>query len=360
MYRYRAAFSPREQRRANRLTAISETTAADPRQLLKDRVVLDGLFVPMLDNKQLQRLRAGGLTTVHTTVGIFEDFRGLVGRVLNVRQAIARLGSEARIAGSVAEIREARKAGRLSVVLGVQNASPIEDDERLIGPLRELGIRIVQLTYNDRNLVGDGCAEETDAGLSSFGRRVVETLNDQRVLIDLSHVGENTAAEAIALSRHPVVVSHSNAKALRDHPRNIPDDVIRAVTARGGVIGVNAFPGFLLGGPTPAPSVSDLIDHMVHIASTAGGARHVGIGLDLDEADTPPEHYLTSDGQPGLGRHPFPPNFLPRWPWTYAIRSMSDFMDIPEQMIKRGFEEDEIIGIVGENFLRVFEEVWGC
>jgi membrane dipeptidase len=130
------------------------------------------------------------------------------------------------------------------------------------------------------------------------------------------------------------------------------------VAARGGVVGVNGFPGFLLTGPNPKPTVHTLVDHMVHIASIAG-PRHVGLGLDLDEADTPPEHYLTWDGQPGLGRHPFPAGFLPAWPWTYAIRSMADFMDIPEAMLQRGFSDEDVVGVLGENFLRVFNDVWG-
>jgi membrane dipeptidase len=328
------------------------------RALLRDRVVLDGLFVPLPDKRQVERLRAGGVTTVHNTVAIFEDFRGLVARVLDLEQVIAGQGGAVRVVGSVEEIRSARAAGQIGVILGVQNATPIEDDERLVGVMRRLGIRVVELTYNHRNLVGDGCAEAGDAGLSAFGRRVVAALNRERLLIDLSHVGQRTAREAIDASSAPVVVSHSNASALCDHPRNLTDETIRAVAARGGVIGVNAFPGFLLADRDPKPTVHTLIDHMLHIAGIAG-ARHVGIGLDLDEADTPPEHYLTLDGQPGLGRHPFPAGFLPPWPWTYAIRSMADFSDIPEAMLQRGFAEEDVVGILGENFLRVFEDVWG-
>jgi membrane dipeptidase len=328
------------------------------RELLRDRVVLDGLFVPPPDGKQVERLRAGGVTTIHTTVAIFEDFRGLVGRILDLRQVVERHRGAVRIVGSVEEIRRARAAGQIGVILGIQNATPIEDDERLVGVMHALGIRVVQLTYNDRNLVGDGCAEATDAGLSAFGRRVVAALNRAGILIDLSHVGERTAREAIDASSSPVAVTHSNARALCDHPRNLSDDTIRAVAARGGIIGVNGFPGFLLPGPRPKPTADTLVDHMIHIAGIAGPS-HVGIGLDLDEADTPPEHYLTWDGQPGLGRHPFPPGFLPPWPWSYAIRSMADFMEVPEAMLRRGFSEEEVVGILGENFLRVFREIGG-
>jgi membrane dipeptidase len=327
-------------------------------KLLRDRVILDCLFVPLPDENQVERLRAGGVTTVHTTVAIFEDFRGLVGRILDLQQVVERHGGAVRIVGSVEEILSARSAGKIGVILGTQNTTPIEDDERLVGAMRRLGIRVVQLTYNNRNLVGDGCAETGDAGLSAFGRRVVAALNEERMLIDLSHVGQRTAREAIDTSSAPVVITHSNARALCNHPRNLPDETIRAVAARGGVIGVNGFPGFLLSEPHPKPTVHTLIDHMLHIAGIAG-PHHVGIGLDLDEADTPPEHYLTWDGQPGLGRHPFPQGFLPPWPWIYAIRSMADFMDIPEAMLQRGFSEDDVVGILGENFLRVFRTVWG-
>jgi membrane dipeptidase len=328
------------------------------RELLQDHVVLDCLFVPMPDKRQIDRLRAGGVTTVHTTVAIFEDFRGLTGRILDLQQVIDSHGGAVRVVGSVEEIRIARAAGQIGIMLGTQNTTPIEDDPRLVGLMRRLGIRVVQLTYNDRNLVGDGCAEPTDSGLSVFGRRVVAELNKERLLIDLSHVGNRTAREAIDASSAPVIISHSNARALCDHPRNVSDETIRAVAKRRGVIGVNGFPGFLLAEPRPKPTVNTLVDHIQHIASIAG-PQHVGIGLDLDETDTPPEHYLTWDGQPGLGRHPFPPGFLPPWPWTYAIQSMADFMDIPEAMLERGFSENEVVGILGENFLRVFQDVWG-
>lgn len=327
-------------------------------EAIHDReVVLDGLFVPVPNAELVARLRRGRVTTIHTTVGIFEDFRALVTRVLDYGDAVRRLGGALQVVRSVAEIEAARTAGRIGVILGIQNASPFEDDIRLADPIRDLGVRIVQLTYNHRNLVGDGCAEPSDAGLSAFGRRLVATLNAKHLLIDLSHGGERTMREAIDLSADPVVISHSNAKALCDHPRNASDDTIRAVAARGGLVGLNAFPGFVVshGG---APTYDDLADHAVHIAGLVGAA-HLGIGLDVDEPDTPKEHYHTPDGELGLGRHPFPPGFLPPWPWVYAVPSIANYIDFTECLLRRGFSDAEVAGIVGGNFLRVFRRVWG-
>jgi membrane dipeptidase len=320
--------------------------------------VVDCLFVPLITNELRARLHRGGVSVVQHTVGIFEGFRGLVDRVMDLRQAVARLDGEAVVVHSFAEIEAARAENRLAIILGVQSPAAIEDDPRLVDILHEIGIRLVQLTYNERNLVADGCAEARDAGLSAFGRRVVARLNACRMVIDLAHAGERSAREAIDLSAEPVVISHSNARALCDHPRNASDDTIRALAGRGGVIGVNAFPGFVLAVSEPKPTVDDLVDHVIHIASLVG-AEHVGAGFDIDEPDTPHADYLTPDGELGVGRHPFPPGFLPPWPWKYAVESVADYPRVTECLLRRGFSDEEARGIVGGNFLRVFGRIWG-
>jgi membrane dipeptidase len=341
------------------MLATSDLPAAmEARAIHAENVVIDGLFVPTIDQRLLGRLRQGGVTTVHHTVAIFESFRGLADRIMNLEQKLSRLDGAARVVLTAAEVRAARAESSIGIILGIQSPAPIEDDERLIPLIRRLGVRVVQLTYNERNLVADGCGETSDAGLSAFGHRVVRVLNQQRMVIDLSHAGERSTYEAINASDKPVIVSHSNARALCDHPRNLTDDVIRAVAARGGVIGVNAFPGFVLNDPDPKPTVEHLVDHVGHIANLVG-SEHVGTGFDIDEPDTPHADYLTPDGELGVGRHPFPPSFLPPWPWSYAVPSVADFPRFTEALMRRGFSRGEIAGILGGNFMRVFEQVWG-
>jgi membrane dipeptidase len=338
--------------------ATTESRRDRARRIQAEGIVLDALFVPVLTPALIAKLRAGGLTTVHTTVALHENFRGLAERLAPWYRVLDTHRDEVVRVSSVREIRRARAAGRIGVVFGVQNATVVEDDLRLLPAIRDLGIRIVQLTYNERNLVGDGCAEGTDAGLSDFGIALVREMNRLRLLIDLSHAGERTGREAIELSEAPVVATHSNARARCDHPRNLSDDVLKALGARGGVVGINAFPGFVSARPGVEQTVEDYLDHVVYIGDLIGRDK-VGIGLDLDEADTPHEQYLTPDGEPGVGRHPFKPGFLPPWPWVYPVRSIANFPQIPEGLLARGFTDAEVAGVIGENFLRVFEQVWG-
>lgn len=320
-------------------------------------IVIDGLFVPTLTGELMRRMRVGGVTTIHHTIAIFEDFRGLVGKILDLRDALGRLDGKASIVTSTEDLHAAFEAGRIGIILGVQSPSVIEDDERLVGPMRDLGVRVFQMTYNERNLLADGCAETSDAGLSALGRRVVRRLNDNGVLIDLSHASERSTLETIEVSAKPVVISHSNAKALCDHPRNLSDATIKAVAARGGLVGLNAFPGFVTSDHGKVPTPDDLIDHLVHMSSLVG-PEHLGFGLDIDEPDTPHANYLTPDGELGVGRHPFPPGFLPPWPWHYAVPSIANYRDLTAALVRRGFTDKEIEGFVGGNFVRLFSECW--
>lgn len=320
-------------------------------------IVVDALFVPTLTPDLVERLRRGGVTTVHHTVAIFENFRGLVEKILNLEDALHRLHGSAVVVRSVADIEAAREARRIGVVLGVQSPSVIEDDERLVGPMQALGVRVFQMTYNERNLLADGCAEPSDAGLSRLGRRVVARLNAAGLLIDLSHAGERSTRETIDLSARPIVATHSNAKALCDHPRNLTDETIRAVAARGGVIGLNAFPGFVTSDHAKRLTPDDLVDHLAHMCDLVG-PKHLAFGLDIDEPDTPHANYLTPDGELGVGRHPFPPGFLPPWPWHYAVPSVADYPRLLEAVARRGFSGDEIEGFAGGNMMRLFRECW--
>jgi membrane dipeptidase len=338
--------------------ASTDSVRERARRIHAGSVVLDALFVPVLTPALIAKLRAGGVTTVHTTVALHENFRGLAERLAPWYRVLdAHPGEVVRVT-TVREIRRARDAGQIGVVFGVQNATVVEDDLRLLPAIRDLGIRIVQLTYNERNLVGDGCAERTDAGLSDFGVALVREMNRLRLLIDLSHVGERTSLEAIEASAAPVVATHSNARAVCDHPRNLSDRVLKALAARGGMVGINAFPGFVGSRPGAEQTVGDYLDHVAYVGDLIGRDR-VGIGLDLDEADTPAELYLTPDGEPGVGRHPFKPGFLPPWPWIYPVRSIADYPQITEGLLARGFSDAEVAGVIGGNFLSVFEQVWG-
>jgi membrane dipeptidase len=321
---------------------VSESPAAEA-------VRLDAaapLVQPRGLGRQLAALREGAVDAVLATVASIEDARTTVRR-LGSWLEVARSGRLAfRLATSVAEIRAAKRAGELAVVLHLQGGAPLEGDVDLIEVYHRLGVRVLQLTYNYRNLLGDGCLEASDAGLSAFGRRALTRLGELGIVVDVSHVGVRTSLEAIEVSAGPVVATHANARALCDHPRNLSDEQLRLLAGRGGVVGLCAFPAFLTRGEDAA--LHHLLDHAAYIAALVG-SEHVGLGLDFADEDEEDFDYYGYDER-----------YYPRPPWRYpqGIASFADVPNIRGGLEARGFSGVEAAGILGENFLRVFAQAW--
>ena len=147
-----------------------------------------------------------------------------------------------------ADIRTAKQTGRTGIILGFQNTSAIEEDLDLLTTFHDLGVRVMKLTYMEANLVGQGCLERIDAGITGFGQEVIAEMNRLGILIDLSHVGQRTTLEAIEFSQQPVAFTHTNPASICNHPRNQPDETIKAVAAKGGLVGATVFPPFLPSG----------------------------------------------------------------------------------------------------------------
>lgn len=296
---------------------------------------------------QLAALRAGRVDAVLATVASIEDSRYAVGR-LGRWLSTAQAGSSAfRLATTVADVRAAKGAGEVAVVLHLQGGAPIEDDLDLLDVYHRLGVRVVQLTYNYRNLLGDGCLETADGGLSAFGRRALRRLVELGIVIDVSHVGVRTSLDAIEAAEGPVVATHANARALCDSPRNLTDGQIRMLADSGGVIGLCAFPAFLTTGERP--SLEHLLDHAEYIAGLVG-PEHVGVGLDFADEDEEDFDYYGYDER-----------YYPRPPWVFpkGIGGFGEFQNLRAGLEARGFSGSEVAGILGENFLRVFASVWG-
>ncbi len=292
-------------------------------------------------------LRQGGVDAVFATVASLEDTGTAVTRVAQWLRAGEDPAIPARVATSVAEIRGAAAAGDIAVVLHFQGSEPLRAGAELVGAFARLGVRVIQPTYNYRSAAGDGCCEPEDAGLSLFGQELVRAMNRHRIAVDIAHAGVRTSLEAIERSARPVIASHANARAVCEHPRNLPDEVIKAVAASGGVIGLCAFPSFVSAGPSPA--LDQLIDHAVHIAGLAG-AGHVGLGLDFaDEGEEEYDFY-------GYDERYYP---RPPWVWPRGIEWLHQCRDIAAALQARGFSPDEAAGIMGANFLRVLARIWG-
>ncbi len=334
----------------HRVRPVSQAATIDPATLHASALCLDGAC-PMVSPRELDavhpELVAGGVDAVLATVAAIEGFRetaDVLGRWLALERG-GRAGIA--IARSVGDIRRAHGDGETAITFHLQGGAPFEDNVDLVDVFHALGVRVVQLTYNHRNLIGDGCLEEANAGLSAFGRRVVERLNELRIAIDVTHVGEQTSLEAIALASAPVIASHSNARALCDSPRNLPDELIKAVVGTGGMVGLCGFPAFVSGGAEA--TLEQMLDHADYISELVG-PEHIGLGLDFADED-----------EDDFVKYGYDPRYYPPPPWTYpaGIGGFREWPNITAGLLTRGYSENEIRGILGENFLRVFATIWG-
>jgi len=225
---------------------------------------------------QLQRHRAAGADVVMINVGYGDDGVEAHLRMLaQMRDWIAANSRDYRLIESIGDIALARANAQLAVGFDIEGANAIGDQLSLLGLYRDLGVRWMLLAYNRNNRAGGGCQDD-DLGLTDFGRRMLHEMARVGIVACCSHTGYRTAREAIDESPNPIIFSHSNARALTDHPRNIPDDLIRACAARGGVVGINGIGIFL--GDNDA-SVANVARHVLHMLDLVG-SEHVGLGLD--------------------------------------------------------------------------------
>jgi membrane dipeptidase len=285
-------------------------------------------------------------------------------RLAQAHAAVQALDGELVLCRTAADIERVHASRKHGVILDFQNTTPYADSLDRITHFHNLGVRMVQLTYNLRNLVGDGCTETTQGGLSYFGREVVRRLNELRTLVDVSHCSEQVGWDALAVSTAPVIVSHSASKAVCYHDRGKTDGLARAIADRGGYFGVVVIPGFL--SDKKEPTLDDFAAHVEHLVDVCG-IDHVGIGTDK--------------AGPGPGTEsmiPYPPDMAKRradvFNWDgfrteehrltpdYHLNGFEDFRDWPNLTVclaRRGFTEDELRKLLGLNFLRVFRDVVG-
>ncbi len=321
----------------------------DFREVHRDLLVIDGLSASAFNEELLPKLKAGGVTGIHQTVGGREPFGDTVAAVMRFRSFVESHGSEVQLATTAAAIERARSEGRIAVVMGFQGSDMLRGDESLLPVFHELGVRIVQLAYNQRTWAGDGCTERTNCGLSLFGVRLVEALNKLRMMVDCSHTGENTTLDAIEASSAPVIVSHTNVRALCDNPRGVSDRVIDAIARKGGVLGLTSF-AYFLNKDRPA-TLADYLDNVDYLVRRVG-VDHVGVGLDLIEGRV---------YEPPLDPILFKPEAYPPLPWKYAqgLESITEISNITRGLLERDYPLENIQKIMGGNWLRVYREVWG-
>jgi membrane dipeptidase len=250
---------------------------------------------------------------------------------------------------SADEVEAAYAADKIGIVFALQNTTAVTDLE-MLDVLHAFGVRIVQLTYNDRNLVADGCTEPAPGGLSVYGRAVVDGLNRLGMVIDLSHVSERSGREAMERSSRPVAVTHSCCRAIYGHDRAKSDEFLRALRDRDGYFGVVAVPFFLSG--KPAPTLDDMADHVAHAAEVLGAER-VGIGTDWGAWTPDVPTALQRGVREEFMRRGFRAEHgLQMGVPIGELGQYADWPLITQKLLARGFGEAEAAGIVGGNFLR--------
>jgi membrane dipeptidase len=255
---------------------------------------------------------------------------------------------------SGADAERAHADGKHGIILNFQNTDHFDDDFAKLGEFHELGIRIIQLTYNGHNLVGDGCTQTDPKGLSSFGREVVARMNELGILIDVSHCSEPTSLDAVEASEKPIAITHGFSKALNPHDRGASDDLIRAIGDHGGYVGIVLVPFFLT--TEPGVTLDHFVRHVDHVGALVG-LDHVGVGTDWAPPVPAQLQALLTEEVRRIGFRP-----EHRVDWGATIDELPDWTDWPNitrALVGCGLSDDEVRGILGGNFLRVFREAVG-
>jgi membrane dipeptidase len=336
---------------------MAKTT--DAAALHRDAIVIDMVCPLLAVERHVDDWVAGGATAVGPTVASDDGCAAAMRNVGMWLERLRRRGDALLHVTSAADVTRAKREGKLGIVFHFQNTQPFERNPELVAVYARLGVRVVQLTYNVRNWVGDGCEEPADAGLSDFGRRIIREMNRAGMVVDLSHTGYRTTMEAMELSEAPCVFSHSNARAVHDSRRNLRDDQIKAVAAAGGVIGLNGFPAFV--SPRRWPTLDDLLRHADHIAERAG-TDHLSVGLDYYQGQWPFADASRARAlyEQRLEAGRWRPENYPPPPYRYpkGIEVPSKLGALTAALLARGYREDDVRKILGLNLLRVFERVW--
>jgi len=307
---------------------------------------------------------ATGVTVVRDTVfpvgNIADPWGDYQKDIANKHDLIGANPDRLLLVRSAADILKAKREKKFGIVLGTQDTSMVGPELVRLAQLKKDGVTTVQLTYNNRNLAGDGALESANAGLSKLGRATIERIEAEKLLLDLSHGGQRTMAEAASHAKRPLVNSHTGSRALYDHPRNTDDATIKMVADKGGVTGIYFMP-FLAA--DMKPSGARLLDHIEHVARIAG-EDHVGIGTDNGvlpmtlDAKTRENlrKWQMERLKAGIAAPGENPDFVPV---VEAYNSVDRYRRIAADLMKRGWTQTRVEKLMGGNFLRVYREAWG-
>lgn len=283
----------------------------------------------------------GGPQAVEETLAFIAAWQGYAGRNAHVFTLV----------GTAADLDQAKKDRKIGVIMGVQNAEHFREPAD-VKKFYQLGQRCAQLTYNSQNLLGSGSTDRVDGGVSDFGEAIIKAMHEVGMLVDVSHCGDRTTLDAIELSPKPIAITHSNCRALNNHPRLKTDEAIRKLAAKGGVMGITGVRIFVT--DKEPTTIDNIVDHIEHVVKLVG-IEHVGIGSDSDlygYDDMPPDQYK---------------QLKESYKASYGFRDKIDIegfdhprktFDLAEALIRRGYSDENIAAILGGNFRRLLGATW--
>ena len=347
--------------------AIRVSAQDDVSGLYSRSIVIDALANPgsmnvswpprgPLSQKQKDAIASSGITAINVTVSA--DFEGSVRNIALWQGEADRYPELLSIVRRHSDIAAAKQRKTLGLILGFQNTDMIDRDLSRVDMFYRLGIRIIQLTYNDRNYVGDGCLEPANGGLSQFGREVVARMNALGIAVDLSHCGTQTTADGIAASTKPPLITHSGCREVYRHPRSKEDRELKAMADKGGVVGIYFMP-FI--GPGPGAPTVDMLMRQVDHAIKICGVDHVGIGSDLSTApiEETPEYlreaksFVEGRAKRGIAApDETRPLYIPELNHPRRIEG------VVRGMRQRNYSTEVIEKVIGGNFHRVLKDIW--
>ncbi|HEX6415317.1 MAG TPA: dipeptidase [Burkholderiales bacterium] len=320
--------------------------------LHRELTVVDGLVVANFGRAIFEDMRRGGLSAANCTCSIWEGFRATMDNVARWKGWFREHSDLITQVTTSADIARAKREGKTGIILGWQNLTGIEDQIGYLQLFKELGVGIMQIAYNTQNLVGTGCYESRDGGLSDFGHEVIAEMNRLGILCDLSHVGAKTSEDVIKASKKPVAYTHCLPGALKAHPRNKSDEQLRFIVERGGFVGVTMFPPFLRRGTES--TVDDYVEAIEYVIQLCGEDQ-VGFGTDFTQGyDRKFFEWITHDKGYARKLTEFGEIVNPA-----GIREIKDYPNLTAAMQKRGWKESRIRKVMGENWVRLLKEVWG-
>jgi len=308
----------------------------------------------------LATIRASGLAAISTTVGGSRTIEGTLAFIAKTDEAIAsRLDTVMKV-NQASDITSAKQSGRLGIIYDIQGTHELAGDTQHVAVLARAGVRVFQLTYNKAALAGDGCLERRNAGLSDFGRDVIAAVESERCLIDLSHAGRRTTAEAIAVAKAPCAITHAGCNAVNPHPRNVDDTELRAIAKNGGVFGVYFMSYLRKLGQCHREDVIAHIEHAIDVA----GEDHVAVGSDSDIGplvldDAYREWWRTKVCEPRVRAEIAAPNESPDiFNYVPEYNAANRLQLLGNDLLSRGHKLARVEKILGDNLLRVYRQVF--